>query len=43
MACLGSFQVMSARIDEFDDLQDTSTINNSSISIDQVGLLFLCK
>lgn len=31
-------QVVSVRIDEFDDLQETSTINDSSISIVQVRL-----
>uniref|UniRef100_A0A3Q3RQ41 PR/SET domain 15 n=1 Tax=Mastacembelus armatus TaxID=205130 RepID=A0A3Q3RQ41_9TELE len=33
-------EVMSVRIDEFDDLQETSTINDSSISIVQVRLKF---
>lgn len=34
LSCLQ--MLVSARLDEFEDLQETSTINNSSISIVQV-------
>lgn len=36
--CPLRLQVVSVRLDEFDDLPEASTINESSISIEQVGL-----